>query len=105
MRAENIRARGDLRMQRSGLILFAHGSREPQWAAPFQETARRVMAALPSVPLRVAYLERMEPDLATAVAQLAAEGVARVVIVPLFLGQGGHLREDLPRLAQAVGQE
>ena len=30
-----------------GLILFAHGSREPGWAEPFEQLAARVRVAAP----------------------------------------------------------
>jgi len=92
-------------MADAALILFAHGSREARWAEPFEAVAQRVRAALPGVAVRLAYLERMEPDLGGAVDALAGEGVKRATVVPLFLGQGGHLREDLPRLVRAIAEE
>ena len=88
-----------------GVVLFAHGSRDVRWAEPFAAVEARVRALLPDVPVVAAFLERMEPDLADAVAQLVRAGVRRVRVVPLFLGYGGHLREDLPRLAAAVAAE
>ena len=81
---------------RSGIILFAHGSREPQWARPFESLAA---ALSKSHAVRVAYLELMQPSLADAVASLAREGVQTIRVVPVFLAAGRHLREDLPRLA------
>ena len=44
----------------------------------------------------------MQPTLATAIAGLAADGIAHVSVVPLFLAQGGHLKEDLPRLLDGI---
>ena len=88
-----------------GLVLFAHGSRDARWAEPFAAVEARVRALLPDLPIVVAFLERMEPDLAAAVGELVGAGVRRVRVVPLFLGFGGHLREDLPRLAAAVAAE
>ena len=38
------------------------------------------------------------PDLRTAAAGLIAGGAGAIRVVPLFLGMGKHLREDLPRL-------
>lgn len=87
------------------LIFFAHGARDPQWAAPFDQIRGRVAAALPEVPVRLAFLELMQPSLAAAVDALAAQGVERVTLVPLFLAQGGHLKEDLPALLEAIGQQ
>ena len=89
----------------TGMVLFAHGSRDGRWAEPFRAIAERVRGERPELPLRLAFLELMEPDLASAVAALVQEGVRRVVVVPIFLGQGGHLRNDLPRLARAVADE
>ena len=81
-----------------GLILFAHGARDPRWAAPFDDTAARIRARSPGLRVTPAYLDFMTPDLAGAVAQLAAAGCTRVDVVPMFLGSGGHVRQDLPRL-------
>jgi len=81
-----------------GLILFAHGSREPGWAEPFEQLAARVRVAAPQAQVRLAFLELMQPDLAGAAAQLVSAGVDTIRIVPIFLGQGGHLRGDLPLL-------
>jgi len=86
----------------SSIILFAHGARDPEWAAPFRRIAARLHEARPNVPVRLAFLELMQPTLAEAVADLAAEGIARITLVPLFLAQGGHLKEDLPRLLDEI---
>jgi sirohydrochlorin cobaltochelatase len=81
-----------------GLILFAHGARDPRWALPFEDMARRVREQRPDLVVRLAYLEFMPPDLATAAAELVAEGCGQVDLLPVFLGSGGHVRKDLPRL-------
>ena len=81
-----------------GLILFAHGARDPRWAAPFQDMAARIQRARPGVPLRLAFLEFMTPHLPQAAAELVADGCTRIDLLPLFLGSGGHVRKDLPRL-------
>lgn len=81
-----------------GLILFAHGARDPRWAAPFEDAACRIRAAAPRLEVRLAYLEFMSPDLGGAVQQLVDAGCQRVELMPMFLGSGGHVRKDLPRL-------
>ena len=80
---------------KEGIVLFAHGSRDPQWSAPFESIAA---ALAPKFLVRVAYLEIMQPPLADAVASLASAGACSIRIIPLFLGAGGHVKEDLPRL-------
>jgi sirohydrochlorin cobaltochelatase len=84
------------------LVLFAHGARDPRWAEPFEAVAARVRAAAPDAPVVLAYLELMAPDLAEAVAGAVAGGATRVDVVPLFLGTGGHLRQDLPPLVERL---
>ena len=85
-----------------GIVLFAHGARDPEWAAPFQRIAARLREARPNLRVQLAFLELMQPALADAVAGMAAEGITRITLVPLFLAQGGHLKEDLPRLLDDV---
>ena len=86
----------------TGLLLFAHGARDPEWARPFEAVAQSVRAQRPGTPVELAYLEFMEPDLATAAARLVQAGCTRVDVLPLFLGAGGHVRKDLPRLLDAM---
>ena len=80
-----------------GVLLIAHGARDPRWAQPFEDVAARIRAARPGVRVRLAYLELMEPDIDSAGAALAADGCTAVEVLPLFLGAGGHVRKDLPR--------
>jgi sirohydrochlorin cobaltochelatase len=87
---------------RTGLILFAHGARDPRWALPFEAVAERVRLALPDSPVRLAFLEFMSPNLPEAGAALAAEGCTHIEVLPLFLGAGGHVRKDLPLLIDRV---
>jgi sirohydrochlorin cobaltochelatase len=62
----------------------------------------RLAAAVPDTPVELAFLELLEPSLPSAAAKMVAAGCDRLVIVPIFLGQGGHVRRDLAALAQAV---
>ncbi|MFN3790706.1 sirohydrochlorin chelatase [Massilia sp.] len=84
------------------LVLFAHGARAQSWAAPFERLREQSQARLPGVQVRLAFLELMEPRLPAAVDALVAEGVDDVTVVPVFLGQGGHLLRDLPQLADGI---
>ncbi len=86
----------------AALILFAHGARDPRWAAPFLAIAERIRLADPARPVELAFLELMEPDLDTAAQRLVAAGASRIDVVPLFLGMGGHLRNDLPPRIDAL---
>ena len=86
----------------TAILLFAHGARDPGWAEPFRRIAGRLRAAQPGLRVELAFLELMEPRLADAVAVLAGAGIDRITLVPLFLAQGGHLKEDLPKLLDDI---
>ena len=83
-------------------ILFAHGSRDPLWRKPIEAVASQIRQIAPSVHVRCAYLEIMEPDLPDCAAELVTLGVTSITVVPLFLGVGKHAREDLPLLMAAL---
>jgi sirohydrochlorin cobaltochelatase len=85
-----------------GIVLFAHGARDPEWARPFEVIRDRVRASRPEYPIALAYLEAMSPPLEEAVASLAAEGASSITVFPLFMAQGGHLKADLPRILAAI---
>lgn len=89
----------------TGIVLFAHGSRDPQWSAPIEAVRRAIESTHPQTQVRCAYLELCEPDLAQAVRSLLENGVRSLNIVPMFLGTGRHAREDLPLLVAALQNE
>jgi sirohydrochlorin cobaltochelatase len=88
-----------------GLILFAHGARDPRWAEPFEAIAAAVRARAPGLNVKIAFLELMKPDIGSAAQAMAAEGCVRIDVLPLFLGAGGHLRRDLPPLVDALARQ
>jgi sirohydrochlorin cobaltochelatase len=87
---------------KKAMVLFAHGARDPKWAAPFQRLQAMVHEREPEVAVTLAFLELMSPRLPEAVAALAADGAEEVSIVPVFLGQGGHVLRDLPVLIEEL---
>lgn len=84
----------------TGIVLFAHGSRDPLWRLPIEAIAARIQADQPGVPVACAYLELCEPDLPRALNALVAAGAQRIRVLPVFFGMGKHAREDLPLLIE-----
>lgn len=85
-----------------GVLLFAHGARDPGWAAPFEAVAAQLCVLRPQTQVRLAFLEFMTPTLQQAGDALAAAGCTRIDVLPLFLGAGGHVRKDVPQLIAAL---
>ncbi|MBS0468339.1 MAG: CbiX/SirB N-terminal domain-containing protein [Proteobacteria bacterium] len=84
--------------------MLAHGSRDPLWRRPIEAVRTYIQQDRPDMPVRCAYLELCAPSLAAALQELAALDMRSVTIVPLFVGAGRHVREDLPRMVQELGQ-
>jgi len=87
------------------LVLFAHGARDPLWAAPFEKLQQITQQAQPDITVCNAYLEFMQPDLLTSVTQLVQAQCGDITIVPVFLGQGGHVLRDLPLLMAGLREQ
>jgi sirohydrochlorin cobaltochelatase len=87
------------------LILFGHGARDPRWKQPFLRIQAMLAAQQPDVAVHLAFLEFMKPDLPELVAQLVAASCLDIRLVPVFLGQGGHVLRDLPQLIEQLRSE
>ena len=85
-----------------GIVLFAHGARDPQWAKPFEAIRDRIRTARPECPIEVAYLEIMSPTLEQSIDALLEKGASAITVFPVFMAQGGHLKQDLPRILGAI---
>jgi sirohydrochlorin cobaltochelatase len=88
--------------RREAIVLFAHGARDPEWATPFRRIQSRLQEADAAAIVELCFLELMPPTLSDAIAALAERGVNLITVVPLFLAQGGHLKQDLPRMLDEV---
>jgi len=85
-------------MSRRHIVLFAHGARDPEWARPLQVLRQRIMALAPDCAVAVSFLDFMSPGLVEAVSGQVRDGATDITIVPVFLAQGGHLKQDLPQM-------
>jgi sirohydrochlorin cobaltochelatase len=85
-----------------GIVLFAHGSRDPLWRLPIEAVAHQIKNMSPSTEVMCAFLELTSPDLTTCVQKMSEQGLAHISVVPMFLGIGKHAREDLPEIMQEL---
>lgn len=87
-----------MNMNTKAIVLFGHGARDVRWREPFDRLAALWKARYPSTAVELAFLELMQPSLEEAIATQVSAGATEVVVVPVFFGQGGHLRNDFPVL-------
>nr|WP_243639549.1 CbiX/SirB N-terminal domain-containing protein [Streptacidiphilus pinicola] len=94
------------------LLAVAHGTREADGVATTEALVARVRALRPDLPVERCFLDLVSPSLPEALARLRGE----VVLVPLLLGAGYHVRVDIPaalaeaphlraRVARALGPD
>lgn len=88
-----------------GLLLFAHGARDPEWATPAKQIQSAIQAALPDVRVELAFLEFISPSLDESMAALIGDGVLNITLLPLFIAPGGHLKHDLPLMLGRLKQK
>ena len=86
----------------SALVLFGHGARDPEWAGPMRRI-REAALARPGAPrVELAFLEFMAPDLEACASAAIAAGARRIVILPMFIAQGGHLKREVPEMLEKL---
>jgi len=87
------------------IILFGHGARDSRWREPFDRLVELWRSQHAGVPVELAFLEMMQPSLEEAVFSLSDSGVTQITVVPVFFGQGGHLRNDFPVLLNSCQEK
>jgi sirohydrochlorin cobaltochelatase len=54
------------------------------------------------MPVELAFLEFLTPSLPDAVANLVKQGADKIVVMPMFIARGGHLKNDLPGIIEVL---
>jgi len=86
-----------------GVILLGHGSRREEANAEVRAIEAMLRQKRPQTIYSSAYLSLQTPDLSEAVEQMAQRGVNRIIVMPLFLFTGDHVKKDIPNLVQKLG--
>jgi len=82
----------------TALVLFAHGARDPEWANPLRRVQAAIRQRAAGVVVELAFLEFMAPKLHDCAAALVADGATKIVVMPMFIAQGGHLKREVPEM-------
>ncbi|WP_456474182.1 CbiX/SirB N-terminal domain-containing protein [Candidatus Pyrohabitans sp.] len=82
---------------KTGIVIVGHGSRLPETRGIY-ETIAGIAQARSGYEVRVGYMKHHSPNLVEAVQGMIDEGFKRIVVVPLFIVPGLHVRDDIPIL-------
>ena len=85
-----------------GILLFGHGARNPEWAQPFHRIRDAILARQPEALVEPGFLELMRPTFDEGVDCLVHQGATEIVVVPIFMAAGSHVKKDLPQMAAAA---
>ena len=87
------------------ILLFGHGARNPEWAQPFHRIRDAILARQPEALVEPGFLELMRPTFDEGIDCLVRQGAAEIVVVPIFMAAGSHVKKDLPQMAaDAMGR-
>lgn len=87
---------------KTALILFAHGARDPEWANPMRRVQAAVRQRVADMPVELAFLEFMAPTLTDSAKALVEGGAQKVVVMPMFIARGGHLKNEAPLMIESL---
>lgn len=81
---------------RHALLIVGHGTRDPEGQRECARLLEVVRERRPGTRVELGYLELCPPPITDVVADLAADGVDDVTVVPLVLLGAGHAKGDVP---------
>lgn len=79
-----------------GILIAAHGSRAKATEEAMEQMATLVRTRLPEEIIEVGYMEFCEKTIVGGLENLAKQGVTEIKVVPYFLFEGIHIRQDIP---------
>jgi sirohydrochlorin ferrochelatase len=77
-------------------VVVAHGTAHLEGLLMLDALLERVRFLRPGLPVRLSFVSKAEPRPDTVLRELVASGAKEVVVLPLFLGSGYHVRHDIP---------
>lgn len=92
-------------MERIGVMICGHGSRDPEACAQFARVVERVRERLRQWPVEMGYLEFARPIIREGLDRLRTLGVERILAVPGMLFAAGHVKNDVPSVLNTYAAE
>lgn len=80
-----------------GVLILAHGSRVEATKKTVNDVVAMVREKMTDMPMEIAYMEFCDENIERGIGALAEQGVTHIKVVPYFLFEGIHIREDIPK--------
>ncbi len=92
-------------MENNAIVLLAHGSPDSRWKKSLNKTVLKFKKIFGENKINACFLNFNKPSFKDIVKKLNAKNIKRIKILPLFLGSGGHIEKDIPKLVLSVKKE
>ncbi len=79
-----------------GILLISHGSPRDEANNAFSELTHRIAGRLNSDHILPTFFSIKRPNIMDQVDKLALQGINHIIMLPYFLGNGQHIRADIP---------
>lgn len=80
----------------TGILILAHGSRQKETERTLEVLVQRVRELTGITNIDFAFLQFSENLLAIGLDRLVDKGCTKISVIPYFLFDGVHVREDIP---------
>lgn len=80
-----------------GVLIVGHGSRQKSTEQTLETIVETVRSKLPETLIEIAYMEFGKQDIPSGLNALIERGTTEIAVVPYFLFDGIHIREDIPK--------
>lgn len=80
-----------------GILILAHGSREESTIQTLRQVVDYVREIFSGEIIETAFLQFSKIDLHTGFENLKKQGVDNILVIPYFLFEGVHIKEDIPK--------
>lgn len=90
-----------------GLFILAHGSRSPEAGKQLENVVKNIEKKGVKEFQFIEYgaMELSKPSFPEGIENLVNKGAKEIVIVPLFLFFGNHIKKDIPRILEDIKKQ
>ena len=88
-----------------GVLIVGHGSRRKETEFILESVVEMAKKKISEMPMEIAYMEFSERTIPAGLDSLITQGVDEIAVVPYFLYDGIHIREDIPEALEEYKSE
>jgi len=92
-------------MNNKALLIIGHGSRSTEAVQDFNRVVECVREKSDFETVVGAHMELAEPSIEDTAKLLHESGIAKVVVIPYFLFNGNHIKQDIPEILDKVREQ